>query len=478
MTPESSAANRLPPYSIEAERAVLGGVLLNNEVLNNLVDIIKKEDFFKESHQILFELMTEMVNQDQVIDLISLKNELEKQGLLEAVGGVNAISALLDEISSVSNLDYYASIIKDKSTLRTLIRTAETIVQKGYKGTGDVKELVDQAESSIFEIAQSGEVKGPQHIGNIIRTTFDNLSQLSEKASIVTGISTGFSELDRLTTGFHPGELIIVAARPAMGKTTFGLNLIQNIATNEKVPALIFSLEMTEDQLVQRMLCSKAEVDGQDLRRGRVHGDDWSRLARAAGDLSKIPVFIDDSPSLSVLEMRSRARRIKSKMGDLGVVMVDYLQLMQSRSRFESRQLEISAISRSLKFMAKELACPVIALSQLSRAVENRTDKRPLLSDLRESGAIEQDADVVLFLYRPEKYDISEIKIHGQLHGTKNMAEIIIGKQRNGPTASVFLAFRENLLQFKDAEFNFKEAEMVSYPEERSVPFPEEDYEM
>jgi replicative DNA helicase len=462
MASEPQAPKNLPPYNLEAECAVLGGVLLHNEVLNTLVDIIKPEDFYRESHQILFNTMIEIMDSGEVIDLVSLKNELDKANHLDKVGGVEGISRLVEETSSASNLEYYAAIVSEKSVLRKLIRAAEVITQEGYQAQGEVRDIVDAAESAIFEIAQAGETRGPRHIKDVIHTTFDDLAKLSEKPSLVTGLSTGFEELDKLTTGLHDGELVIVAGRPSMGKTTLGLNIIQSIAVREGAPCLVFSLEMTEDQLVQRLLSAEAEVDGQNLRKGFVKGEDWSRLAKAAGELSQAPIYIDDTPAVTILEMRSRARRIKSKAG-LGLVMVDYLQLMQSRRRYESRQLEISDISRSLKFMAKELQCPVVALSQLSRAVETRKENRPQLSDLRESGAIEQDADVVMMLYRPDYYDIREVEVKGRMESSKGLAEIIVAKQRNGPTGSIFLAFRENILQFRDICFDYEEQQAMEY---------------
>ncbi|MBN1356257.1 replicative DNA helicase [bacterium] len=458
-------SSNTPPFDLEAERAVLGGILLDNQILNSLIDVVKPEDFYRESHRLIFETMIEIVDGGEVIDLISLKNELDKHKVLETIGGIETISGLLEETSSAANLEYYAGIVREKSILRKLIRAAEVITREGYQASGEVRDIVDAAESRIFEIAQSGETRGPRHIKDVIHSTFDDLARLSEKPSLVTGLPTGFEDLDTLTTGFHGGELVIIAGRPSMGKTTLGLNIVQHLAIKEKTPCLVFSLEMTQEQLVQRFLSAEAEVDGQNLRRGIVKGEDWSKLARAAGELSQAPIYIDDTPAVSILEMRSRARRIKSKCG-LGLVVVDYMQLMQSRRHYESRQLEISDISRSLKFMAKELGCPVLALSQLSRAVEARKENRPQLSDLRESGAIEQDADVVMMIYRPEKYDIQEIHIRGRKENSKGVAEIIIAKQRNGPTGSVFLAFREHLLQFRDILFNMEDQQVASYPEE------------
>ncbi len=391
--------------------------------------------------------MLDLSEKQSGLDLVTIKDCLEKSGNLDVSGGVQYLAELLEETSSTSNVDHYAKIIKEKSTLRKLIHRAEEIVSNGYQAQGDVRNIVDEAEASIFEIAQSGDTSGPKHIKEILHTTFANLEKISQRPSEVTGLSTGFTDLDKETTGLHRGELIIVAGRPAMGKTTFGLNIVQNICIQEKAPCLIFSLEMTEELLVQRMLCAEAGVDGQKLRTGRVRGEDWSDIARAASSLSLIPLHIDDTPSLTILEMRSRARRIKSRFG-LELVMIDYLQLMEGRGRVESRQLEISEISRSLKFMAKELDCPVVALSQLSRAVEAQKEARPMLSHLRESGSIEQDADVVLMLYRPEYYKIPEIEIKGVKQNSDGLAEVIISKQRNGPTGSVFLAFQKSLTRF------------------------------
>ena len=465
MSSDASGLKRLPPFSIEAEKAVLGGILIRNDTLNELVDLVKPDDFYKESHQYVYQSMIDIINAGEAIDLISLKESLSKKGMLDSAGGIETIVELTETSSYTSNLAYYAKIIRDKSIVRRLIKSAEEIVIRSYSGQEDARDLIDNAEASIFEISQSGETKGPKLIKDVIHQTFDNLAKLSKNAAMVTGVPTGFEELDKLTTGLHPGELIIIAGRPAMGKTTFGINIVHHAALKENIPSLIFSLEMTEDQLVQRMLCSEAEVDGQDLRKGFVKGEDWTRLARAAATLSQTPIYIDDTPAITVMEMRSRARRIKSKMG-LDLIIVDYLQLMGSRGRHENRQMEISEISRSLKYMAKELGCPVIALSQLSRAVESRKDMRPQLSDLRESGAIEQDADVVMMLYRPEYYKIEEIQINKNKENSKGIAEVIIAKQRNGPPGSVFLAFRDNLLQFKDLYLRDSYQEKVSYPED------------
>lgn len=449
MTSPSSSFPKRPPCSLEAEKALLSGILLRNSSINSVINLIKPGDFFKESHQLIYDAMCTINEQSTAIDLISLKSQLEKEGHLESAGGVAALGNLFDEASSAANIDYYAKIVRDKSILRRLINVSEDIVERGYQSEGEVRDLVETAESSIFEIAQAGESRGPKSIKDVLMVTFDNLEKISRKPELITGIPSGFADLDKMLSGLHNGELIIIAARPSMGKTTFGLNIMSHVGAHLNTPVLVFSLEMTEDQLVQRMLCAEAEVDGQKLRTGYIRQDDWAKIAHVAINLSRAPIFIDDSPSLGILEMRSRARRIKSRFG-LGLIMVDYLQLMQGRRDVESRQLEISEISRSLKFMAKELNCPVIALSQLSRAVESRTGNRPQLSDLRESGAIEQDADVVIFLYRPEYYKIKEIDRDGRKINSEGVAEIIISKQRNGPVGSVFLAFKRNSLKFMD----------------------------
>ncbi len=449
MNDSSQLPKRLPPANIEAEKAVLGGILFNPQALAEIVEIISEEDFFKDSHQIIFKSYKELSNEGVSIDLIALKDQLDKDGCLKKIGGSDYLASLLDETSAASNLEYYSRIIREKALLRRLIDRGEKIVLSGYAGEGDVKAILNDAEASIFELAQDKGSDRPRHVAEILKPTFEAIEKMSKRPEMITGVATGFEDLDEKTSGFQPGDMIVIAGRPSMGKTTFGLNIVQNMALKNQ-PALVFSLEMTKEQLVRRLLCSKAEIDGKRLQTGFIRGDEWTKLARAAAELSHIPLYIDDSPAISMFEMRSRARRQKSQTG-LSVIMIDYLQLMQSRRRYESRQLEISEISRSLKFMAKELEVPVIALSQLSRAVETHSDKRPLLSDLRESGAIEQDADVVLMLYRPEYYNIEEIRINdNETIPSVGIAEVIIAKQRNGPVGSLFLAFRKNLLQFKD----------------------------
>ena len=449
MTTSPQYSARKPPCNLEAERALLSGILLRNSALNSVINILAPSDFFRESHQVIYQSMCALNDHSTLIDLVSLKSQLEKDGQLDVAGGVAALGSLFDEGSSAANIEYYARLVHEKAVLRKLIEVTEEITDRGYQAEGDVRDLVESAESAIFQIAQAGESRGPKSIKDVMMVTFENLDKISKKPELITGTPSGFSDLDKMLAGMHGGELIIVAARPAMGKTTFGLNIAAHVGTHLSTPVLIFSLEMTEEQLVQRMLCAEAEVDGQELRTGYIRQDDWAKIAHVAIEMSRAPIFIDDSPSLGILEMRSRARRIKSRFG-LGLIMVDYLQLMQGRRDVESRQREISEISRSLKFMAKELDCPVIALSQLSRAVESRTGNRPQLSDLRESGAIEQDADVVIFLYRPEYYKIKEIERDNAKMSSAGVAEIIVAKQRSGPTGSVFLAFIRNSLKFRD----------------------------
>ncbi len=468
METTAPSSKRLPPYSLEAERAVLGGILLHNELINSVSELIKPEDFYSELHQILFEGMIVLTEQNTGLDFVTIKNYLQKTGKITMLDGMQSVVDLCESTSSASNVTYHATIIKDKSMLRRLIHKAEEIIARAYQAEGEVRDIVDDAEASIFEIAQVSESEGPRHIEDILHGTFDDLERLSKTPQLVTGIPSGFQELDTLTSGFHSGELIIIAARPSIGKTTFAMNIVHNICNQEKKPCLVFSLEMTKEQLAQRLLCAEAEVESQKLRTGHIRGEDWSRLARAVTNLSHMPLYIDDTPAISIIEMRARARRLKSKVG-LGLIMIDYLQLMQGRRKFESRQIEISEISRSLKFMAKEMACPVIALSQLSRAVEMTRDFRPQLAHLRESGAIEQDADLVLLLYRPEKHGIKEIEIRGRKQNSEGLAEVIIAKQRNGPPGSVFLAFREKLMQFMEP--------ILDYETPPDVPYPEDDYE-
>jgi replicative DNA helicase len=436
-------AQRLPPQSLEAEVSVLGGILLENEAFNRVLEVLGEEDFYRESHRKIFSALIQLYEHNEPADLITLSEVLKKRNALEDVGGVEYLNSLVNGVPTAANISYYAKIIKEKAILRKLINRATEIVSLGYEGAGDIDDFLDQAERSIFEISEDRVRPSFYPIKDIIKASFRTIEKLYEKRQLITGVPTGFTKLDELTSGLQPADLIIVAGRPSMGKTALALNITQHAAIEGGIPSAIFSLEMAKEQLALRMLCSEAKVDAHRLRGGFLSDSDWPRLTRAAGSLSEAPIFIDDTPSLSALEMRAKSRRLKAEH-HLGLVVVDYLQLMRGRADSERREQEISEISRSLKALAKELNVPVIALSQLNRRVEDRGDRRPQLADLRESGAIEQDADVIIFLYRDEVYNKSEDNPH------KGKAEIIIGKQRNGPTDKFELTFLDKYTCFEN----------------------------
>jgi replicative DNA helicase len=434
-------AQRLPPQNLEAETSVLGAVLLENEALNRVLEILKEDDFYRNAHRRIFSAILHLYEHSDPVDLITLSEVLKTRGELDDVGGVAYLNSLVNGVPTAANISYYAKIIKEKALLRKLINRTTEIVSQSYSISGDVDEFIDQAERTIFEISEDRVRPSFYPIKDLIKSSFKTIERLYEKRQLITGVPTGFQRLDELTSGLQPSDLIIIAGRPSMGKTALALNIAQNASVQAAIPAAIFSLEMSKEQLALRMLCSEAKVDAHRLRGGFLSEADWPKLTRAAGSLSEAPLFIDDTPGLSALEMRAKTRRLKIEH-NLGLVIVDYLQLMRGRARADSREQEISDISRSLKALAKELSIPVIALSQLNRRVEERGDKRPQLSDLRESGAIEQDADVILFLYREEVYNKSE--------ENRGKAEIIIGKQRNGPTDKVDLAFLDKYTRFEN----------------------------
>jgi replicative DNA helicase len=434
-------AQRLPPQNLEAETSVLGAVLLENEALNRVLEILQEDDFYRNAHRRIFSAILHLYEHSEPVDLITLSEVLKTRGELDDVGGVEYLNSLANAVPTAANISYYAKIIKEKAILRKLINRATEIVSQSYSNSGDVDEFIDQAERTIFEISEDRVRPSFYPIKDLIKSSFKTIERLYEKRQLITGVPTGFQKLDELTSGLQPSDLIIIAGRPSMGKTALALNIAQNASVQAAIPAAIFSLEMSKEQLALRMLCSEAKVDAHRLRGGFLSEADWPKLTRAAGSLSEAPLFIDDTPALSALEMRAKTRRLKIEH-NLGLVIVDYLQLMRGRASADSREQEISDISRSLKALAKELSIPVIALSQLNRRVEERGDKRPQLSDLRESGAIEQDADVILFLYREEVYNKSE--------ENRGKAELIIGKQRNGPTDKVDLAFLDKYTRFEN----------------------------
>ncbi len=425
---------RIPPQNIEAEQCVLGGILIEAGALLKVLELLEPDDFYKESHGIIYSAIIDLFDRNEPQDLVSVHNELKRKGKLEAVGGAVYLAELTETVPVASNIDYYARIVRDKAILRRLIQKTTDIASMCYEEAEDVDDILEHAESAVFELSQSKIKQSFHRLKDVIKDSIHKVEDLYEKKELITGVPSGFTDLDKLTAGFQPSDLIIIAGRPSMGKTAFALNIAQHAAVDNDIPTAIFSLEMSKEQLALRMLCSEAMVDAHKVRTGFLSRKDWPRLIGAAGNLSKAPLFIDDTPALSVLEMRAKARRLKSDQG-IGLIIVDYLQLMQGRSGGERREQEISEISRSLKAMAKELNVPVIALSQLNRKVEDRPNKRPQMSDLRESGAIEQDADVIAFIYRDEVYNRDEN------NPRRGKAEIIVAKQRNGPTGTVLLAF-------------------------------------
>lgn len=430
---------KLPPQNIEAEQSVLGSMLIDKDALLEVTEILTSEDFYREIHQDIFRAITYLSDRNEPVDLVTVCEELEKKNLLEKVGGAAYLATLANITPTAAHASYYSQIVREKAILRRLIRAATEIVGKSYEYIENVEEFLDEAEQTIFEVAGTKDSRSFVVLKEALEETFEKLDRLKQRKGGVTGLSTGFKELDNITSGLQDSDLIIVAARPSMGKTTFALNIAQDIAVNKKLPVAFFSLEMSREQLAQRMLCSYGEIDAQRLRRGFLSQDEWPKIARAVGPLSEAPLYIDDTAAISVMEMRAKARRLKMEKG-LAAVFVDYLQLMKGHEKAENRQQEISAISRSLKALAKELNCPVVALSQLSRAVEQRIDKRPILSDLLESGGIEANADVVLFIYRDDYYHPETEK--------KHIAEIIISKQRNGPTGKIELYFMDYFNKF------------------------------
>ncbi|MBJ6752516.1 replicative DNA helicase [Geomonas anaerohicana] len=435
---------KLPPQSIEAEMSILGGILVDNEAINRVLEVLSPEEMYRESHRKIMRAMIELNERGEPCDLITMTTILRKKGELEEVGGGAYLATLVDFVPMAANISYYCKIVKEKYITRKLISAATDIVSNGFEDKVEVEELLDSAQKVIFEISENKLRPSYYKVSDILKDTIKNIELLYEKKELVTGVPTGYNDLDKLTAGFHAGDLVIIAGRPAMGKTTFALNVAQYAAvdSDKKFPAAIFSLEMPKEQLVERLLCSASRVDLTRLRSGHLQENDWPKLIKGAGLLHNSKIFIDDTPSITVMELRSKARRLKAEH-DIGIIVIDYLQLMRGGANSESRQQEISEISRSLKALAKELSIPVIALSQLNRSLEQRTDKRPMMSDLRESGAIEQDADIIMFVYRGEVYDKENEDLKGK-------AEVIIGKHRSGPIGTVDLAFRGEFTRFEN----------------------------
>ena len=436
---------RAAPWSPEAEQAVLGAMMLDQDAALRAAEVLDHAMFYQDSHRKLFRAMVAMTEQRVVIDHVTLRDELLRRGELDSAGGPEYLAELVDSVATAANLDHHARIIREKSILRRLIEASTGIIQQVYDGRLAANELLDQAEGRIFRISQERREEGFTRIKEMLWPTMERIESLQKSGKAITGVPSGFKDLDELTSGFQRSELIIVAARPSMGKTAFVLNVAAHAAA-ERHGVAVFSLEMSKDALVQRMLCAEARVDSQNVRRGRLRDQDFTQLARAAGWLQTCPIWIDDSPALTLLEMRSKARRLKAE-NELGLIVVDYLQLMRSPDYAENRVQEISDISRSLKGLARELETPVIALSQLSRASEQRGgDRKPILSDLRDSGAIEQDADVVIFIHRPEMY----AKDPEERESSEGQAEIMVAKHRNGPTGHLTLYFRKSCTRFED----------------------------
>ncbi len=446
----NETAQRLPPQNIEAEQSVLGSMLIDKDALFEVAEILSAEDFYREVHQKIFESIMALSDKGEPVDLVTVCEELQSRDLLDKVGGAVYLASLANMTPTAAHAGHYAGIVREKSVLRRLIRTSTEIIGKCYGYVENIEEFLDEAEKVILEVARSKDSNNFIHLKEALEQTFERLERLYERKSGVTGLSTGFLDLDNITSGLQDSDLIIIAARPSMGKTTLALNIAHHIVIHEKKPVAFFSLEMSREQLAQRLLCAYAEIDSQKLRRGFLSSEEWPRLTQAVGPLSEAPLYIDDTAAISVMEMRAKSRRLKMEKG-LSAIFVDYLQLMRGHEKVENRQQEISNISRSLKALAKELNCPVVALSQLSRAVEQRPDKRPILSDLLESGGIEANADLVAFIYRDDYY-------HPETEH-KHITEIAIAKQRNGPIGKIELYFRDYLNKFVSVSYQGKQGQ-------------------
>lgn len=442
MPSDGAAIARVPPQFVEGERAILGGLLLDNDALPKVVAILSTDDFYREAHRHVYRAMVELFSENEPVDWITLTAKLKKSGLLEAAGGPDFLTELIDAVPSAANILHYTTVVKEKAVLRQLISAANEISTRCYEDHPNIDEFLDEAEQLVFKIGESRIQTGFVHVRPLMTESFKTIESLYDRKENVTGVPSGFKDLDLLTAGFQQSDLIIIAGRPSMGKTSFALNVAMHAAIEEGMPTGIFSLEMSKLQLALRILCAKAKVNLKSLRTGYLSSQDWGRLTTAVGSISEAPLFIDDTPAINTLEIRAKARRLKKEQG-LELIIVDYLQLMRGATRSDSREKEISEISRSLKALAKEINVPVIALSQLNRRVEERPNKRPQLADLRESGAIEQDADVIVFIYRDEVYNKSTE------NPKKGEAEIIIGKQRNGPIGMVNAYFDSQFSTFR-----------------------------
>ena len=440
--------DKIPPQNLAAEQSVIGSMLLDKNAVVKVIEMLRPESFYRDAHRYIYESILELFDRGEPVDLVTVTENLRKAGKLDAVGGSVYVADLLNSVPTAANVEYYARIVEEKAVLRRLIEAGTKIVADAFNEPDDVDQILDSAEKAVFDIALKRVREGFNRIDSVIKRVLDRIDSLYGKKEAFTGIPTGYPDLDQLTAGFQNSDLIIIAARPAVGKTAFALNIAQNVAIQHKIPVAIFSLEMSKDQLAQRMLCSEGEVDAQKLKTASLSDTGWKKLTRALGRLSEAPIYIDDAASITATEIRAKARRLKIEKG-LGLVIVDYLQLMKGKARVENRVQEISDIARSLKTLARELEVPVIALSQLSRAVEQRTDRIPRLSDLRESGEIEQTADVVIFIHRDDYYNPQSER--------GNVAEIIIAKQRNGPIGSLELVFRKEIAKFCSKETRYEE---------------------
>ena len=438
---------KVPPHDLEAEQAIIGSMLTDKDAVISSIEVLKEDDFYREDNKAIYAAILNLYNRSEPIDIITVKSELEAMGKFEQVGGLEYLAELPEKVPTTANAIKYIKIVEEKSILRKLIKTANEIIELGYSPTEEVEDIMDGAEKKIFDIMQQKNQKSYTPIKDVLVESFTKLEELYNRKQHITGVPTGFTELDYRTAGLHGSDLVLIAARPAMGKTAFALNIATNAAVRAKVPVAVFSLEMSKDQLVNRILCSEAMVDSNKVRTGKLEENDWTKLAETIGPLSEAEIYIDDTPGISIMEIRAKCRKLKLEK-NIGMVVIDYLQLVQgSNKRVGSREQEISEISRSLKILAKELNVPVIALSQLSRAAEQRPDHRPMLSDLRESGAIEQDADIVMFLYRDDYYNEDSEK--------KDIAEVIIAKHRGGSTGTVELLWLGSYTKFVNLEKRF-----------------------
>lgn len=438
---------KVPPHDLEAEQAIIGSMMTDHDAVISAIEVLKEEDFYREDNKAIYAAILNLYNRAEPIDIITVKSELESMGKFEQIGGLEYLAELPEKVPTTANAMKYVKIVEEKSTLRRLIKTANEIIELGYSKTEEVEDIMEGAEKKIFNIMQEKNQKGYSPIKDVLVESFTQLEELYNRKQHITGVPSGFTELDYRTAGFHGSELILIAARPAMGKTAFVLNIATNASVKANVPVAVFSLEMSKEQLVNRILCSEAMVDSNKVRTGKLEEEDWTKLAGAIGPLSEAEIYIDDTPGINIMEIRAKCRKLKLEK-NIGMVIIDYLQLIQgSNKRGGSREQEISEISRSLKILAKELNVPVIALSQLSRAAEQRPDHRPMLSDLRESGAIEQDADIVMFLYRDDYYNKESEK--------KDIAEIIIAKHRGGSTGTVELLWLGSYTKFVNLERRF-----------------------